>query len=95
MEITIRHFDGKWPSFDIMLHGTKGAEPFLTIKGCCIVQGSNGSFVSYPARKDDKGKYWNHVYGGDKFNEHVIKLASIEQAPVRKPAKQDDEDIPF
>lgn len=87
MEITVKHFGGQYPSFNILLHGVPGAEPFLEIKGCRIVQGSKGQFISYPSRKDDKGKYWNHVYGGEKFNEAVLKIAQkaapTPQAPQR------------
>ena len=100
MEITIQHFDGKYPSFNVMLHGTAGADPFITIRGCRIVDGKNGPFVSYPATKNDLGKYWNHVIGGEKFNEAVLKKAQIHTQPKPKPAKQgsgfdDFEDQPF
>lgn len=75
MKITVQHFDGQYPSFNISLHGTEGAEPFLVIKGCKIIEGQSGPFISYPSRKQDNGKYWNHVYGGEKFNEAVMKIA--------------------
>lgn len=96
MKVTIEHFDGKYPSFNVNLHAAEGAEPFLSVKGCRIVDGKNGPFVSWPATKNEKtGKYWNHVYGGEKFNEHVLKLAATNQAPkAARPAAQDD-DIPF
>jgi hypothetical protein len=93
IEITIKHFDGQYPSFNIMLHSAPGAEPFLEIKGCKIVEGKNGPFISYPARKDEKtGKYWNHVYGGEKFNAAVIKKAQEGQAkrPSHDAAKARD-----
>lgn len=105
MEITIKHFDGQYPSFNIMLHGSPGAEPFLEIKGCRIVSGQKGDFISYPARKDEKtGKYWNHVYGGEKFNAAVLekakKAAPQRQEPPRRapPSRNNadmDSDIPF
>lgn len=101
MEITIKHFDGQYPSFNIMLHSVAGAEPFLEIKCCKIVEGKNGPFISYPARKDEKtGKYWNHVYGGEKFNAAVLKKAQEGQAkrPSQDGAKArqlDDDTIPF
>lgn len=81
MEITIDHHGDQ---FNINLHSAAGADPFLTVKGCRIVQGSKGPFVSYPARKMENGKYWWHVYGGEKFNEHVLRLAS-GGAPSRPP----------
>ena len=82
MEITIKHFDGERPQFNVMLHTAKGADPFLEIKGCRIVNGTNGPFVSWPATKNEKtGKYWNHVYAGEKFAEHVLRLATGENRP--------------
>ena len=106
MEITIKHFEGQYPSFNIMLHSAAGSEPFLEIKGCKIVSGANGDFISYPSRKQENGKYWNHVYGGEKFNEAVLKKA--RQASPQKPAQRQaparsnsggfedmDSDVPF
>lgn len=93
MHITIKHFDGQYPSFNIHLHSAEGSEPFLEIKGCRIVDGAKGPFISYPSRKDANGKYWNHVYGGEKFNEHILKLAQADKP--RKPAASDDSDLPF
>jgi len=109
MNITIEHHDGQYPSFNIMLHSVEGAEPFLTIKGCRIVQGSNGPFISYPSRKMENGKYWNHVYAGEKFNAQVLELAQggqPERRPPPRPAPpkssggggsrhDEDRDIPF
>ena len=103
MHVSIKHFPGQYPSFNIALHNAEGAEAFLEIKGCKIVNGSNGPFVSYPSRKDEKtGKYWSHVYSGEKFNAHVLKLAQVEAPkPAPKPAPAgsgfDDmsDDIPF
>ena len=84
MNITIEHHDGKYPSFNLNLHSAPGSEPFLTVKGCRIVEGKNGPFISYPSRKMENGKYWNHVYGGEKFNAHVLELAQGGQ-PERRP----------
>ena len=85
MEIKIEHFDGQYPSFNIMLHNGQNAEPFLVIKGCKIIEGQNGPFISYPARKQDNGKYWNHVYGSDRFNEAVIQKARAGKEQRRPP----------
>ena len=102
MEITIENHDGKYPSFDINLHSAPGADPFIVIKGCRIAEGSKGPFVSYPATKNaTTGKYWNHVYGGEKFNEAVLKLAQRQESPKRpshdavKARQLDDDSIPF
>lgn len=86
MHITVKHFDGQYPSFNILLHSAPGTDPFLEIKGCRIVSGSKGDFISYPSRKDDKGKYWNHVYGGEKFNEHVMKIAQADKPKPKQAA---------
>lgn len=90
MKVTIQHFEGKYPSFNIMVHAVEGADPFITIRGCRIVEGKNGPFISYPATKNDKGQYWNHVVGGEKFNEYVLKEATKHQ----KQAKNNS-DAPF
>lgn len=98
MDIQIQHFDGKVPSFNISLHGVPGADPFLVIKGCRIIEGKDGPFISYPARKMDNGKYWQHVFGGDKFNEVVMKKAMAQGKPKAKPAdgfSDMDSDIPW
>ena len=103
MEITIKHFDGQYPSFNIALHGAPGAEPFLEIKGCKIMNGSNGEFVSWPSKKLESGKYWNHMYASNEFNAAVLQAAKRE-APKPVPAKaapakdgfEDfDESVPF
>ena len=102
MEVTIKHFSDQ---FNILLHSAPGVDPFLEIKGCRIVQGEKGDFISYPATKNQStGKYWKHVYGGEKFNEHVLTLAkksapqrSMQEPPRRPPPprRQDDSDVPF
>ena len=104
MDITVKHFEGQYPSFNIMLHSAPGSEPFLEIKGCKIVNGANGEFISYPSRKNENGKYWTHVYGGEKFNAAVLKKAKEGQAPKPRqaPARSNsggfedmDSDVPF
>lgn len=80
MKITIKHFDGKYPSFNVSL-SNEGKEPFLEIKGCKIMNGSNGEFVSWPSRKKDDGTYWNHVYASNDFNAAVLQKAKAGQGP--------------
>ena len=106
MDIRIKWFDGKYPSFNVSLASAPGRDEFLTIKGCRLVNGTDGQFVSYPAQKKDDGKYWNHVWASEKFNEAVL-AAATEDAPEAKPAKpskpapkgraasEDDGDVPF
>jgi DNA-binding cell septation regulator SpoVG len=93
MHIGIEHHDNQ---FNVTLASKDGAKPFLTIKGCRVVQGSRGPFISWPARKLDSGKYWTHVYASDVFAEHVLKAydESKPQPAKRQPPPSDD-DIPF
>lgn len=100
MEIDIKHFDGKYPSFNVLLSSKAGTEPFLEIKGCRIVDGKDGSFVSWPATKNDKtGKWWNHVWGSANFNQAVLNrvLATMpkKSAPKKEAPPVDEDDIPF
>lgn len=85
MHITIEHFSGQYPSFNINLHSKPGSEAFLSVKGCKIVNGQNGAFVSYPSRKNEQtGKYWNHAWGSEAFNAEVLRLAQ-DGAPASPP----------
>ena len=99
MEISVKWFDGQYPSFNLMIASAAGKEPFLEIKGCKIVEGQNGPFISYPSRKQDNGKYWNHVYVSDAFNAVVLSKAQAtmpaKQQSRRQPPQSDDSSIPF
>lgn len=100
MNITIELHDDQ---FNIQLSSKAGEDHFLAIKGCRIVQGSNGPFVSFPSRKMESGKYWSHAWGSDKFQTAVIAAhaaaskAGAKKAPAKKTAKADEatDDIPF
>ena len=95
MHTSIEHIEGKYPSFNVSLHAAEGAEPFLVVKGCRIVEGQKGPFVSGPATKNaTTNKYWNHTYFGDKFQAHVLKLAQAAAKPAARHST-DDQDIPF
>ena len=86
MHISIEHIDGKYPSFNVALHAKEGVEPFLVVKGCRIVDGPKGKFVSGPATKNaTTNKYWNHTYFSDKFSQAVLEKAS----------KSNDNEPPF
>jgi DNA-binding cell septation regulator SpoVG len=94
MNIVIEHFDGKYPSFNVGLASAEGKEPFLVIKGCRLVDGKDGRFVSWPAKKQDNGKYWNHAWASDKFAAAVLQ--AYDDSKPGKPKKSDDDsDIPF
>lgn len=103
MHVSIKWFDGKYPSFNINLHKTEESPEFLSIKSCRIVSGSNGEFVSFPATKKDDGKYWNHAWANEQFSEYVLKLAK-ESMPKKEPERSAQgsnrnsdfhDDIPF
>lgn len=98
MEIAITwHGD----NFNIDLSSRAGEEAFLSVKGARIVDGAKGPFISYPSRKQDNGKYWNHVWGSDRFNAVVMQKAQ-ESRPQQASkgrsgarAADADSDIPF
>jgi len=110
MNIQIEWKITQYPTFKIFLRRSPESDPFLTVHDCRIVDGKNGPFVSYPAKKDANGKYWNYLQGGEAFNAHILQLAQAGQqaappprpppAPLPKPAQGsgfDDmqDDVPF
>ena len=83
MKITVQWIAGDRPQFNVSLASAEGKEAFLDIKGCRIVDGSKGPFVSWPATKNEKsGKWWNHVYGSEAFNAAVIEAAEAARPKV-------------
>lgn len=95
MHITIEHHNDQ---FNVNLASKEGAEAFLSIKGCRLVQGQNGPFVSYPARKNEQtGKWWNHVWGSEKFNAVVLAKAQegLQKPKAKQSAPEEDMDVPF
>ena len=105
MEISVKWFEGKYPSFNVMLSSKPGNDPFLEIKGCRIVSGSKGEFVSPPSTKNkETEKYWNHCYFSDDFAKVILEKAKSCQPQQSSPAKAPetkvgfmdiDSDIPF
>ena len=108
MKISIAHFSGQFPSFNVSLHSAEGTEAFIEIKGCRLVNGSSGEFISWPSRKQENGKYWNHIYASENFNAAVLKkvkegmppAAHVPPPPPPPPRKTLasialDDDIPF
>lgn len=93
MKITCEWRDGKYPTFNVSLASKEGAEPFLTIRDCRIVDGSKGKFVSWPAKKLDSGKYFSYCWGSDAFQSAV--LAEVEKAKPKRVAVEDDGLPPF
>lgn len=75
------------PSFNVDLHSAEDKPAFLTIRGCKIVAGKDGEFVSYPAHKNENtGKWWNHVTASDAFNADVLVSAKASR-PASAPEK--------
>jgi DNA-binding cell septation regulator SpoVG len=103
MKIEIQWLNGDRPQFNVSLHSGPGKAAFLDIKGCRIVEGSKGQFVSWPATKNEKtGKWWNHCYGSEAFNAAVLEaaLASMPKPDTRthgerKSAQDDLSSVPF
>lgn len=91
MKITVQQFDNQ---FNVGLASKEGADPFLTIKGCRVVDGSKGRFVSWPAKKMESGKYWQHVYANEAFQRAVLE-AYDEAAPKTRKAAPADDEVPF
>ena len=104
MEIIIEWQDSKYPAFNLSLASKPGNEPFLVVKGCRIVDGKDGEFVSGPATKGNTGKYWNHTYMSKEFSAVVLEKAKECQPQKQAPTKQQShgdgftdlsDDIPF
>jgi DNA-binding cell septation regulator SpoVG len=93
MHITIEHHN---KSFNIALSSKDGRDPFFVLKGCRIVDGQKGRFISVPSVKMESGKYWNHAYISEGFQAEVLKAydASTQKAATKAAAPADD-DIPF
>lgn len=93
MHITLEFHNDQ---FNVNLSSKEGAEAFLSIKGCRVVQGNDGEFLSYPATKNQKtGKYWKHVYGSDKFNAAVLEKYHASRPQQRRQSRDDDDSAPF
>jgi len=92
MHIDIEWRDGKYPSFNVHIASKEGKDAFLTIRGCKIIESEKGSFVSFPAKKMDDGKYFNHVWSSRQFNDHVLELAMRSMPDAKTHVS---EDIPF
>ena len=104
MKITVNWIAGDRPQFNVSLSSAPGKEAFLDIKGCRIVDGAKGPFVSWPATKNEKtGKWWNHCYGSEAFNDAVMAEAQLSKPKAdtrthseRRRGEQDDSsEAPF
>lgn len=101
MHVTVKWFDGEYPSFNVNIASAEGKEEFLSIKSCKIMSGSNGEFLSMPSTKNQKtGKYWNHAWASEAFANHVLSIAQAirpqqQQRSAPETTKITDQDIPF
>lgn len=76
MEIKTEWTKGaKYRSFNIKIASSPGREPFMTIRSCQIKDGPHGKFISYPAKKQEDGKYFKFFFGNDLFNRAVLEKA--------------------
>lgn len=84
MKISIEH---KGERFNIGIsNGDK--EPFLVIKGCKVIQGAKGPFVSGPAEKKKDGSgWWNHTFMSQEFQAAVIEAFESDAPPKAPPAR--------
>lgn len=80
MHISIEHHRDQ---FNVALSSAAGKEAFLVIKGCRVKDSDRGRFVSWPARKLDSGKWWNHVYASEGFVSAVLKAYDEQQPPAQ------------
>lgn len=82
--------------FNVELCSKEGAEAFLSIRGCRIVSGSKGEFVSFPATKNQStNKYWNHVWANEKFAAAVLAKAKESRQSSRGSRSRDEDEPPF
>jgi DNA-binding cell septation regulator SpoVG len=95
MIIEIEHIPGTRPQFNVSLHSKEGKDAFLTIRGCRIMDGTKGPFVSWPATKNEKtGKYWNHMVTSKEFSNAVLAKAE-ESAPPKRQTPDNAAEAPF
>lgn len=56
VEVTrAKAFDNGGVVFDVTING-------VSIYNCRVVEGKNGDFISFPARKGSDGNYYSHAY---------------------------------
>ena len=94
MKLSIKWFDGKYPQFNLMIASQEGKDPFIEVKGCRIVSGSDGEFVSGPSTKGATGKYWNHIFMSKEFSEVVLRLAKATQPKQEQQPQQEKKPAP-
>lgn len=53
--VRAKSFDNDRVVFDVIING-------VSIYNCRVVEGKNGDFISFPARKGSDGNYYSHAY---------------------------------
>ena len=53
--VRAKSFDNGGVVFDMTING-------VSIYNCRVVEGKNGDFISFPARKGSDGNYYSHAY---------------------------------
>ena len=53
--VRAKSFDNGGVVFDVTING-------VSIYNCRVVEGKNGDFISFPARKGSDGNYYSHAY---------------------------------
>jgi hypothetical protein len=98
------HISVKWfnDQFNVNLHAKAGVTEFLSIKGCRIKEHNGKEFLAFPSTKGNNDKWWNHAWGSEDFQAHVIGIAKAGKPQEQKPAAKDPggfetmkDDIPF
>lgn len=86
----------------IAIHKKGEEKPFMVIKGCKIVNGQNGPFLSGPATKIDND-WFNYLFMSKEFSQYISEMAvkafpkqaQGSKAPASGGGMIIDDDIPF
>lgn len=71
--VRVVEFDGKTQVFfTLTLNG-------VSINNCCVVEGKDGDFISFPSRKGNDGKYYRHVYAKISPEDSKAILTKVEK----------------
>lgn len=85
--VTLRPFNSRTSSTKAFIE--LKLDDTLIIKGLSLVEGKNGLFLSYPAKKGKDGKYYNSVYSLDRdWNK---KLEDVCIKKYKEANKTDDD----
>jgi len=88
MKLSIAWHDDK---FNIEFTRPNEDKAFLSIKGCKIVEGKSGPFISMPSSPKKSGGFWNHAWADEKFQSAVMQMARpLAKAPPKPAPKVQD-----